>query len=189
MTDKVEQQRLGTLNLNDFVTYIGIGANLGDKVFNCRRSLKKINHLPKTSVITCSALFKTEPVGVTGQDWYINCVAQVNTSQPPVQFLKNLLTIEARMGRVRKNRWEARNIDLDILLFGQEIVASDDLVIPHPLLHKRRFVLEPLSQLAPHLIHPLLGVTMQQLLDELPPGPLVEMVEESCVTVYQPDKL
>ena len=93
------------------------------------------------------------------------------------------------MGRVRKNRWEARNIDLDILLFGQEIVASDDLVIPHPLLHKRRFVLEPLSQLAPHLIHPLLGVTMQQLLDELPPGPLVEMVEESCVTVYQPDTL
>ena len=174
--------------MNDFVTYIGIGSNLGDKISNCRRALEEMNRLPKTRVINSSALFKTEPVGVTGQDWYLNCVAQVNTSQRPVRFLKNLLAIEAQMGRLRKDRWEARNIDLDILLFGQEIIASDELVIPHPLLHERRFVLEPLSQLAPQLIHPLLKVTIQQLLDELPPGPFVEKMKESDVTVYKTDK-
>ncbi len=94
--------------------------------------------------------------------------------------------IESDMGRVRRERWEARVIDLDILLFGREVIKSDNLVIPHPLLHKRRFVLEPLFQLAPDLMHPVLKVTIGQLLNKLPGGPSAELLNniamENAVT-------
>ena len=125
-----------------------------------------------------SAIFKTEPVGVTGQPWYANCVVELSTTQGPSQLLKGLLSIESDMGRIRKKRWEARIVDLDILLFGQEIIESDNLIIPHPLLHKRQFVLEPLYQLAPDLVHPVLKLTMNQLLNKLPKGPSVVVLKE-----------
>ncbi len=124
----------------------------------------------------CSAIFKTEPDGVTGQDWYANCVAQVTATQRPSQLLKELLSIESDMGRIRKKKWGARVIDLDILLFGQETIESNNLIIPHPLLHKRRFVLEPLVQLAPDLVHPILRLTISQLLNKLPKGRSVELL-------------
>lgn len=129
----------------------------------------------------CSAVFKTEPEGVTGQDWYANCVAQVRVTQSPSQLLKGLRGIESDMGRVRRERWEARIIDLDILLFGQEVIKSHNLIIPHPLLHKRRFVLEPLFQLAPHLVHPVLKLTISQLLNKLPGGPSVELLNNVAI--------
>lgn len=129
----------------------------------------------------CSAVFKTEPEGVTGQDWYANCVAQVRVTLSPSQLLKGLRGIESDMGRVRRKRWEARIIDLDILLFGQEVIESDNLIIPHPLLHKRRFVLEPLSQLAPHLVHPVLKLTISQLLNKLSRGPFVELLNNAAI--------
>jgi 2-amino-4-hydroxy-6-hydroxymethyldihydropteridine diphosphokinase len=158
------------------VAYIGIGANLGDKADNCRYALEEIDQLPGCTLTASSPLFKTEPDGVTGQEWYVNGVAEVSTTQTPAQLLKNLLSIETRMGRIRKHRWEARIIDLDLLLFGQLIIKSHDLVVPHPLLHVRRFVLEPLSRLAPDLMHPVLGLTIRQLLRELPKGPSVEVL-------------
>ncbi len=125
-----------------------------------------------------SAIFKTEPVGVTGQPWYANCVVELSTTQGPSQLLNGLLSVESDMGRIRKKRWEARIVDLDILLFGQEIIESDNLIIPHPLLHKRQFVLEPLYQLAPDLVHPVLKLTMNQLLNKLPKGPSVVVLKE-----------
>lgn len=151
---------------------------MGDRIFNCRYSIDKINQLRGCHVTACSALFKTEPDGVTGQDWYANLVAQVTTTQRPSQLLKTLMCIESDMGRIRKKRWEARIIDLDILLFGQEIIEYSNLIIPHPLLHKRRFVLEPLAQLAPDLVHPVLKSTISQLLNRLPKGPSVEILME-----------
>jgi 2-amino-4-hydroxy-6-hydroxymethyldihydropteridine diphosphokinase len=164
------------------IAYIGIGSNLGDKLFNCRFSIDKINELPGCHVTGCSTLFKTEPEGVTGQDWYVNCVARVTTTQQPSKVLDGLMGIESAMGRIRKKRWEARIIDLDILLFGQKILAYNNLVIPHPLLDKRRFVLEPLAQLAPDLVHPVLKLTIRQLLSKLPIPPYgggtVEVLEE-----------
>lgn len=158
------------------ITYIGIGSNLGDKLFNCRSSVEKIDQLPGCHVTACSAIFRTEPEGVSGQDWYANCVAELTTIQGPAQLLEDLMGIESDMGRVRKKRWEARIIDLDILLFGQQIIESNDLIIPHPLLHKRRFVLEPLAQLAPDRMHPVLKLTIRQLLNKLPKGPSVELL-------------
>ncbi|HUU41640.1 MAG TPA: 2-amino-4-hydroxy-6-hydroxymethyldihydropteridine diphosphokinase [Desulfatiglandales bacterium] len=154
--------------MNDVIAYIGIGSNLGDKLSNCRHSIDRIGQLPECSVTARSSLFKTEPEGVSEQDWYANCVVEVSTMQNPSQILTGLMNIESNMGRVRKKRWEARIIDLDILLFGQKIIKSHHLLIPHPLLHKRRFVLEPLVQLAPDLMHPVLKVTMKQLLNRLP---------------------
>ena len=164
--------------MDSTIAYIGIGSNLGDKLFNCRHSIDKINQLPGCHVSAVSAIFKTEPVGVTGQPWYANCVVELSTTQAPSQLLKGLLSVESDMGRIRKKRWEARIVDLDILLFGQEIIESDNLIIPHPLLHKRRFVLEPLYQLAPDLVHPVLKLTMNQLLNKLPKGPSVVVLKE-----------
>ena len=157
--------------MENTIAYIGIGSNVGDKPFNCRYSIDKINQLPGCHVTACSALFKTEPEGVTDQDWYANCVVEISTTKSSSQLLKVLLSIEYDMGRIRKKRWEPRIIDLDILLFGQEIIESHYLVIPHPLLHKRRFVLEPLVQLVPDLVHPVLQLTIRQLLNSLPNPP------------------
>ncbi len=158
--------------------FIGVGSNLGDKVSNCRRSLEQIDQLAGCQVTGRSDIFKTEPEGVTGQEWYVNCVAKVRTRNTPHQLLEGLLAIESGMGRVRTERWGPRIIDLDILLYGQLIVESDNLTVPHPLLHKRRFVLEPLIQLAPDLIHPVLNITIRQLFDKLPKGSPVELLKE-----------
>ena len=119
-------------------------------------------------MIARSTLFKTEPEGVTGQPWYVNCIAQIAVTKSPFDLLQGLMNIESAMGRVRRKRWEPRIIDLDILLFGQEIRESHNLLIPHPLMHKRRFVLQPLAQLAPDLVHPVFKVTIQELLNKLP---------------------
>ncbi|MBW1673095.1 MAG: 2-amino-4-hydroxy-6-hydroxymethyldihydropteridine diphosphokinase [Deltaproteobacteria bacterium] len=150
------------------IAYIGIGSNLGDKSFNCQYSIDQIDTLPGCHVIARSTLFKTEPVGVTKQPWYVNCIAQIRVTKSPFALLQGLMNIESVMGRVRRKRWEARIIDLDILLFGQEIRESHNLLIPHPLMHKRRFVLQPLAQLAPDLVHPVFKVTIQELLNKLP---------------------
>ena len=160
------------------VAYIGIGSNLGNKISNCRSAIEEMGHVPGCQVAACSSLFKTEPEGVTEQDWYVNCVSQLTTDLSPIQLIKALLSIEHAMGRRRKKRWEARIIDLDILLFGQEVIGLHDLVIPHSLLHERRFVLEPLAQLAPEFIHPVLKTTIRRLLHGLPKGPPVELAGE-----------
>jgi len=163
--------------LEPAIAYIGIGSNLGDKSFHCRYSIDQIDTLPGCHVIARSTLFKTEPEGVTGQPWYVNGIAQIAAMKSPFELLQGLMNIESAMGRARRKRWEARIIDLDILLFGQKIITSHDLIIPHPLMHKRRFVLEPLAQLAPHLVHPVFKVTIQKLLHKLPIPPYSGTVE------------
>ena len=163
------------------IAYIGIGSNLGNTSFNCRYAIDQIETLSDCHVIAQSSLFSTEPDGVTGQPWYVNCIAQISTKKSPFDLLTELMAIESAMGRERRKRWEPRIIDLDILLFGQEIRESHNLIIPHPLMHKRRFVLEPLAELAPDLVHPVFKVTIQELLDELlilPNSRRVEILKE-----------
>jgi 2-amino-4-hydroxy-6-hydroxymethyldihydropteridine diphosphokinase len=177
--ERIEQWEIlqsKALNVERFIAYVGIGANLGDKVNNCRQAVENIDQLSECSITACSPLFKTEPDGVTGQEWYVNCVAEVTTTQTPVQLLKDLLSIETRMGRIRTRRWEPRIIDLDLLFFDQAIIKSHNLIVPHPLLHARRFVLEPLARVAPDLTHPVLGLTIRQLLRILPKGPAVAVL-------------
>ena len=127
----------------------------------------------------CSGWYLTRPVGVEGQEWYVNGVASLDSELPASDLLKGLLKTEAEMGRVRRGRWEPRIIDLDLLLHGEEMIDEEALKVPHPLMHLRRFVLVPMVQIAPEVVHPALGLTMAKLLEDLPPdGQEVIPIEE-----------
>jgi len=148
-------------------TYIGIGSNLGDRVDNCRRAIDLMGRVPGSRLTACAHYYLSEPVGVCEQDWFINTVVSLATELSPRNLLQHLLEIELSLGRVRLKRWDARTIDLDLLLFGHEIINNHNLTVPHPLMHQRRFVLKPMTDLAPELKHPVLGLTMAELLDNL----------------------
>ncbi len=148
--------------------FIGVGSNLGDKITNCLTAMARVDRTPGCRISARSGLFRTEPVGVQGHDWYANAVIAVDVAIPARPLLERLLSIEVEMGRKRKRKWDPRTIDLDILLFGQEVIDEKDLTVPHPLMHLRKFVLVPMVQLVPDLRHPVLHHTMKELLDNLP---------------------
>ncbi len=147
--------------------FIGIGSNLGDKLKNCLRAIERIQEIPGCSLVARSDFYRTEPFGVRDQDWYVNGIISLETTITARDLLKHLLEIEEGMGRVREGKWGPRPIDLDILLFGEDMVDDKDLKIPHPFMHLRRFVLVPMVQLAPDLVHPVLGKTMSELVGRL----------------------
>ena len=166
------------------LAYIGIGSNLGDKRENIRRAVEALGADPRNGLVRCSHLYCTEPVGKTDQGWFVNGVVSLETSMGPRELLEFLISIEKRMGRVREEKWGPRTIDLDILFCGDQILNDIDLHIPHPRLHERRFVLIPLKEVAPNLIHPLLGKTVSRILAELGTEerviPLEEGNEKAC---------
>ena len=133
--------------------YLGLGSNIGDKVANCLRALDAISASDHNHLHAVSSLYKTEPLGYKNQDWFINCVAEVSTTLLPRPFHAFLQEIEKRMGRKKTVRMGPRIIDLDILFYGNEVVEEPDLIIPHPHLHERGFVLVPLAELTPDLRH------------------------------------
>ncbi|SEM15028.1 2-amino-4-hydroxy-6-hydroxymethyldihydropteridinediphosphokinase [Syntrophus gentianae] len=128
------------------------------------------------TLLRCSSFYRTEPVGFVDQEDFVNAVAEVRTVLTARALLQALQQIETEMGRVRTTRWGPRIIDLDILLFGQEVVQEGDLVIPHPELHRRRFVLVPLNELASYVIHPSFGVSIQGLMQRLQDESRVERI-------------
>jgi 2-amino-4-hydroxy-6-hydroxymethyldihydropteridine diphosphokinase len=158
---------LSPLLAYEMLAYIGLGSNLGDGIQNCRRALEAIGSDPRNRLVQCSPPYRTEPVGKRDQDWFINGVAAVETSMTPGDLLEFLLSVEDRMGRVRKEKWGPRIIDLDILFYGDRVLDGNNLRIPHPRLQERRFVLVPLSDIAPDLVHPVFRRTISRLLTEL----------------------
>jgi 2-amino-4-hydroxy-6-hydroxymethyldihydropteridine diphosphokinase len=141
--------------------YVGLGANLGDREATIRSALAAL-----PGVAAVSTLRETEPLGVTDQPRFLNGVAAVETELSPRELLDSLLAVERRLGRERRERWGPRTIDLDLLLYGGEELEEPGLTVPHPLLHERRFVLEPLAELAPGLVVPGRG-RVEDLLAEL----------------------
>jgi 2-amino-4-hydroxy-6-hydroxymethyldihydropteridine diphosphokinase len=161
--------------------FIGLGSNLGNRRAHYKKALDLIAVLPKTRIVKCSSLYESEPIG-EAKNWYVNGVIEVETEFSPAQLLHRLQAIELAMGRKRTpetKRWASRKIDLDILLFDNYIVNSRSLKVPHPELHNRRFVLLPLSELAPHFTHPRLGATISEL--------LVALKDHKRVTLLPPN--
>ncbi len=157
--------------------YIGLGSNVDDRAQNIRTALDYIQKSRGVKVLRTSSFFQTEPMGFEDQDWFINAAAEVQTALLPLQLLDLLQSIEQKMERNTPFKWGPRIIDLDILFFGDRVVEEPDLTIPHPLVEQRRFVLEPLAELAPSGIHPLQEKTFQELLEELGTDQQVEKID------------
>ena len=148
--------------------YIGLGSNLGDRKANVREAEDRLAKLPEHPDLKASSLYESEPLG-DAKTWFVNNVLEIETDFEPDELLKRTRAIEASMGRkrVKGKRWGSRIIDLDILLFDNQTVAKRTLKIPHPEMHKRRFVLLPLSELAPHVTHPQIGASISEILGGL----------------------
>jgi 2-amino-4-hydroxy-6-hydroxymethyldihydropteridine diphosphokinase len=146
------------------IAYIGIGSNIGDKVHQCERAISEILKVDRHRLLAKSSLFKTQPIGYTSQDWFVNGVIKIETNLKAPDLLRTLKTTESQLGRIETFRWGPRTIDLDILFFDDIEIHTEDLQIPHPFIQNRQFVLIPLAEIDPTLVHPVLKKTVQELL-------------------------
>lgn len=146
--------------------YLGIGSNLGSREENCNNAIKLLSE-QNVKITSQSSMIETKPWGVEDQPDFINMAIEAETSLEPDQFLALLKTIEERMGRQPAGKWGPRIIDLDILLYDDLVLETDDFVIPHPEMGKREFVLRPLAEIAPDLVHPVLKKSIRELLDKI----------------------
>jgi 2-amino-4-hydroxy-6-hydroxymethyldihydropteridine diphosphokinase len=157
--------------------YLSLGSNLGDRVANLRTAIQRLGSLG--TVRKVSSFYETEPVEVADQPWFVNCVVALEFDGSARHLLRHALTIEQEMGRQRLRHKGPRNVDIDILLCGESTIDEPGLKIPHPAMHQRRFVLEPLAEIAPDACHPRLKKTVRELLAAFPPG--------QCVRPFSPD--
>ena len=142
--------------------YVALGSNLGDKEANLRKALELLEERG-VEVVKTSSFICTEPYGVTDQPQFLNGVCEVRTSLVPLALLHTLLEIEQEMGRVRLRHWGERNIDLDLLLYEDVVIDTPELKLPHPDMQNRDFVLLPLAEIAPELVHPILQKSIEEL--------------------------
>ncbi len=152
--------------------FIGIGTNLGDRKAHLERARRCLGEIPDTRLVAFSDAYETAPVGPVDQDDFLNAAAELDTQLAPVDLLAALRQIEQNAGRTaeaRQVKWGPRTLDLDILLYGDQVLSQDDLVVPHPMLHERWFVLKPLADLAPGAVHPVLQMTVGELLKYVEP--------------------
>ncbi|MBI5590324.1 MAG: 2-amino-4-hydroxy-6-hydroxymethyldihydropteridine diphosphokinase [Deltaproteobacteria bacterium] len=148
--------------------FVGVGSNLGQKRDNCLRGIAALTTCAHSRLLNRSRLYRTEPVDYLDQDWFVNCVAQIETCLDPFGLLAVLQDIQKKAGRVQDAiRFGPRILDMDVILFDAAIIDHPDLILPHPRMHLRRFVLKPLCDLDPTLRHPILNQTVQYLLDNL----------------------
>jgi 2-amino-4-hydroxy-6-hydroxymethyldihydropteridine diphosphokinase len=153
------------------LAYLSLGSNLGDREAHLEDAQNRLGAVGR--VVAVSSFYETEPVEFTEQPWFLNCAVALETALTPRQLMTSLLVMEQAMGRKRGQKKGPRIIDIDILLFGDTILDFPEVTIPHPAMHERRFVLEPLAEIAPNLLHPVRRKTIRELCDALPEGQIV----------------
>ena len=154
--------------------YIALGSNIGDRELNLLRAVAEIGRLPESRVTALSSFYETSPVGNVKQASFYNAVLKLSTGLPPRTLLTHLLRIETdSFKRTRTVVNGPRSMDLDLLLYGTRILSEEDLIVPHPRMMERRFVLQPLCEIAPELVHPVSGITVAELLAALHSGEVV----------------
>jgi 2-amino-4-hydroxy-6-hydroxymethyldihydropteridine diphosphokinase len=156
------------------LAYLSLGSNVGNREAHLRDAIARLARIGK--VIRVSSFYETEPVEFTDQPWFLNCAVALETSATPQELMKAILQIEEEMGRRRVQKKGPREIDIDILIFEDEVIESEGLKIPHPAMSQRRFVLEPLAEIAPEVRNPVMAKTVEELLRELPEGQAVKKV-------------
>jgi 2-amino-4-hydroxy-6-hydroxymethyldihydropteridine diphosphokinase len=157
------------------LVYLSLGSNVGDREACLRDALSRLSATGR--VVAVSSFYETEPVEFTSQPWFLNCAVALETSQTPQQLMSALLEIEEEMGRRRVQKKGPRSIDIDILMFDDIVMDSKELTIPHPAMHERRFVIEPLAEIAPNAVHPVFKKTVSGLREALPAGQAVRKIK------------
>ena len=148
--------------------FIGVGSNEGGRLEHISRAIRALGSTSEVRLVQMATIIETEPIGGPPQGPYLNTVVELETSLAPLDLLRALQDVERRLGRTPSpQRWSPRPIDLDLLLYDDRVIQEPTLCVPHPRMHERRFVLEPLSQLAPDIIHPVLHQSISALLDHL----------------------
>ena len=153
--------------MNSNIAFIGLGSNLGNREENIKIAFQKIEKVTNIKIIKSSSIINTKPVGITNQPDFLNCVIQINTILEPEPLLYELLKIEKEMGRVRKQKWCPRIIDLDILFFYNVILETENLTIPHPEILNRKFVLTSMKEIAPKFVHPREKKTIEEIFEKV----------------------
>jgi len=161
------------------IAYLSLGSNIGDREPHLQSAVSRLEAAGR--VLAVSSIYETEPVEFTRQPWFLNCAVALETSCTPRQLMSAILQIEEDMGRRRVQDKGPRSIDIDILLFADEIVNSEGLTIPHPSMAARRFVLEPMAEIAPQARHPVLNQTVLQLRDALPAGQVARRISRESL--------
>ena len=159
------------------VAYLSLGSNIGDREAHLRNAIEQIRKHGTVQAVSSS--YETEPVEYNDQAWFLNCALALQTGDTPDELLRSILQIEQQMGRQRIQRKGPRTIDIDILLFSDVVLDTPDLTIPHPAMAGRRFVLEPLAEIAPDAMHPVLEKTIRELLSDLPLGQDVRKIQKT----------
>jgi 2-amino-4-hydroxy-6-hydroxymethyldihydropteridine diphosphokinase len=148
--------------------FVSVGSNLGDKIGNCRKGIDALLADGRLILVKSSSFYRTSPVDYEEQGWFVNRVIKIKTDLEPVDLLDKMKDIEEAAGRKASTiRFGPRVLDLDIIFFGDRIIQTAKLEVPHPRMHKRRFVLKPICDIEPSMVHPLLGKDMRSLLDGL----------------------
>ncbi len=163
--------------INQNIVYIGIGTNLGNKLENINNACSLIGKINSTEVISKSSIYLTKPYGYLEQDDFLNMVLKITTEKDVKSFYKELQLIENNIGRTKTIKWGPRKIDLDILLFNDEIYSDDEITIPHKGILERDFVLVPLTEIEPELIHPALNVKIADICNTVSKKQIISKIE------------
>ncbi|MBX7155346.1 MAG: 2-amino-4-hydroxy-6-hydroxymethyldihydropteridine diphosphokinase [Candidatus Kapaibacterium sp.] len=156
---------------------LSLGSNVGDRIQNLHRACNELRDVMLLKNVVESGLYETEPVGYTTQPDFINMCVLGTTSLTPIEFYTGIKLIEKKIGRVERPQWHEREIDIDILLYGDEIISTDSLTIPHPRMHERKFVLVPATEIAPDVVHPVLHKSISVLLEDCTDTSTVTLLE------------